>query len=265
MLCRRCGLRQRWAARSATWVPTIAAIHQNLSYALLLDSIARFGTIPKHGLPASRRPRAENEGSPKVAQTSRVGKRRRGRRVAPCSALRPGTRRRMPPAVLSREASFAMTIPSAAIIIPAWNEERTIARCLRAVAQQSFTGNLHVVLVSNGSADRTVEVAEGQRSQFEARGWMVTILGIPEASKTAALNVGDPLADGDVRIYLDADAALSPNAVAALAEAVGSVPRLAARSWSSLRGTDCSPERTRGRGAGCRRSRTASSAAAALR
>ena len=121
-----------------------------------------------------------------------------------------------------------MTIPSAAIIIPAWNEERTIARCLRAVAQQSFTGNLHVVLVSNGSADRTVEVAEGQRSQFEARGWMVTILGIPEASKTAALNVGDPLADGDVQIYLDADAALSPNAVAALAEAVGSEPRLAA-------------------------------------
>jgi glycosyltransferase involved in cell wall biosynthesis len=124
--------------------------------------------------------------------------------------------------------------PTVAVIVPACNEEARIGGCLCAVLRNGFTGVLTVVVSVNGSSDRTAAAAGGFRSDYEKRGWQLTVLELPLASKVAALNAGDALVDADIRIYLDADAVLSENAIDCLAEVLSydrpclAAPRLCA-------------------------------------
>ena len=88
---------------------------------------------------------------------------------------------------------------------------------------------MDVVVAVNGSADRTGEIVAEFQVDFNACGRRLDILELPRASKTDALNASDAQVDADVRIYLDADAVLSPNGVETLAIALaGPQPRLAA-------------------------------------
>ena len=52
------------------------------------------------------------------------------------------------------------------VIIPAYNAEKTIARCLNSITEQSYT-NLEVIVVDDGSKDRTLsmvnEIAKNER------------------------------------------------------------------------------------------------------
>jgi chlorobactene glucosyltransferase len=46
------------------------------------------------------------------------------------------------------------------VIVPMLNEERVIARCLRALEAQTFPRDRwEVIVVDNGSRDRTLEIA----------------------------------------------------------------------------------------------------------
>ncbi|MBS3805311.1 MAG: glycosyltransferase family 2 protein [Oleiphilaceae bacterium] len=89
----------------------------------------------------------------------------------------------------------------ASIIIPAHNEEAVIARALSALVAQS-TPDDEIIVCANGCTDSTVGIAE----TFKPR---VHVLSIPFASKTQALNLGDSVAQGFPRIYVDADVELA--------------------------------------------------------
>ncbi|MDQ3931881.1 MAG: glycosyltransferase [Actinomycetota bacterium] len=84
------------------------------------------------------------------------------------------------------------------IIVPAHNEERAIGRCLSALLADARPGELEIVVVCNGCSDRTAEAA----GRF---GPPVRVIETPVASKTAALNLGDEVASGFPRFYVDAD------------------------------------------------------------
>jgi glycosyltransferase involved in cell wall biosynthesis len=88
------------------------------------------------------------------------------------------------------------------IVIPAHNEERVIARCLAALP----VSEAEVVVVCNGCTDQTAAVASAVDPA-------IRVEQIAEASKTAALNHGDAIATTFPRVYLDADAVLSPGAI----------------------------------------------------
>ena len=72
------------------------------------------------------------------------------------------------------------------------------------------------MVVANGCCDATVERAGSFAGRFAERGWSLRTTAIAEASKPAALNRGDELATTGIRIYLDADVVLSPNALSAV-------------------------------------------------
>lgn len=111
-----------------------------------------------------------------------------------------------------------MCVPS--IVIPAHNEERSIARLLQSLAPLSV--GTEVVLVCNGCQDRTAEVAR------RAGDW-VTVIDLPEASKPAALDAGDARASRFPRMYLDADVLIDAAAVGLVFEAIsGGLPAAAA-------------------------------------
>src|SRR5689334_24924057 len=71
-----------------------------------------------------------------------------------------------------------------------------------------------VVVAANGCTDRTAAVA---------RGYGATVIELTQPSKVAALNAADAVAAPGPRIYLDADAELSPALVRSLVEAVSRV------------------------------------------
>lgn len=92
-------------------------------------------------------------------------------------------------------------VPAVSVIIPAYNEERFIARCLDALLPQvrelAATGKTcEVLVVDNGSTD-------GTRAICEERG--VTVLAAPKLRVGAVRNAGVAVARGALLAFLDAD------------------------------------------------------------
>lgn len=111
--------------------------------------------------------------------------------------------------------------PCASIIIPAYNEESVIGRCLAALLDDSAPGEFDIVVVCNGCSDDTAAVARRAGSG-------VRVFESEEASKTEALNLGDRMALTYPRVYLDADLEVSAKAVRSLTTALLDGGRLAA-------------------------------------
>ncbi len=99
------------------------------------------------------------------------------------------------------------------VVIPAYNEEAVIGRCLKALADGAPDGALEIVVACNGCHDRTAEIAE-------AFGPPVRVVQTTQASKVAALNLGDAAVTGFPRFYVDADVVLPWRTIEATAEAL---------------------------------------------
>ncbi|MFP4239825.1 MAG: glycosyltransferase [Rhodosalinus sp.] len=115
-----------------------------------------------------------------------------------------------------RDAQIAATpVPATgrglSVIVPAHNSVATIGRCLAAVVESAVPRDLpvDVVIAANGCTDATVEIAESFAPRFEARGWALRVLDLPQRGRIAALNAGDAAAQGRLRAYLDADVKVS--------------------------------------------------------
>jgi glycosyltransferase involved in cell wall biosynthesis len=132
------------------------------------------------------------------------------------------------------------------IIIPAHQEAESIQRCLNSVIDQSITksapNRIEIIVAANACSDATVEKAcEMEDFAFE-RGVDLKVIDDPIGGKTRALNRGDQIARGEIRIYLDADVVCAPTLleelVAALKDPVplyasGTVTIPPSRSWVS--------------------------------
>lgn len=89
------------------------------------------------------------------------------------------------------------------IIIPARNEERNIGRCLESIAAVDWpAGQLEVLVVDNGSSDRTAEIAQGMGAQVLLR---------PGATVAGLRNFGASLSRGPILVFLDADCTVHPD------------------------------------------------------
>jgi glycosyltransferase involved in cell wall biosynthesis len=97
-----------------------------------------------------------------------------------------------------RMSSAAVSI---SIIIPALNEERMIGRCLESIAAMAFAHDrFEVLVVDNGSRDRTLDIAETFRGRLNLKVLQKTNVRI-----SALRNLGARAAAGDILAFLDAD------------------------------------------------------------
>jgi glycosyltransferase involved in cell wall biosynthesis len=98
------------------------------------------------------------------------------------------------------------------IVIPAYNEEAVIGRCLKSLTGDGSAepGELEIVVACNGCHDKTARIAR----EFGAP---VRVLETDISSKSAALNLADRAATSFPRIYVDADIILSLDSVRRLA------------------------------------------------
>jgi len=105
--------------------------------------------------------------------------------------------------------------PKVAVLIPAYNEEKVIERTVRSALDSDYP-NLHVIVIDDGSKDRTLEVARRAFAQEEAEG-RVLILTKPNAGKAEALNYGlEHLTDEEIFVGIDADTIIASDAISHL-------------------------------------------------
>lgn len=102
-----------------------------------------------------------------------------------------------------------MNKPTISLIIPAYNEEDSIRRCLRAALQNSGGLFHEIIVVNNASTDHTGEVVE----EMVRLGTSIPLRLVYEPRKglTRARERGLHEATGDLLAYIDADTLLPPN------------------------------------------------------
>ncbi len=98
--------------------------------------------------------------------------------------------------------------PLVSIIIPAYNEEKTIAKTIKSVLALNYPRDkLDIIVIDDGSKDATAEIA----MEFEKFG--VRVFRKKNGGKASALNLGLKKAKGSLVAGLDADSFASRNAL----------------------------------------------------
>jgi glycosyltransferase involved in cell wall biosynthesis len=122
-----------------------------------------------------------------------------------------------------------MPDPLFSVVLPARNEERLIGAALQSIGAEEFEpAQIEAIVVSNGSTDRTVEVAETEAARLAERaGPRVVVLSDVPPGIALAKNRGAREARGRVLVFMDADSEMSPGLLAAIAKRVEAGERAA--------------------------------------
>ena len=102
------------------------------------------------------------------------------------------------------------------VVVPAFNAERHLPGCLDALIAQDYPGDrLQIVVVDNGSTDKTRSIIEG---------YEVTPVEEPKRGSYRARNAGVAVARGDLIAFTDADCVVAPDWVRELDRAFTEQP-----------------------------------------
>jgi cellulose synthase/poly-beta-1,6-N-acetylglucosamine synthase-like glycosyltransferase len=115
--------------------------------------------------------------------------------------------------VRSRGVRSAAITPGVTVIVPAHDEEDVIgARIDNLLALDYPPEQLELLVVSDGSVDRTDEIVQG----YAARDPRVRLLSLPRGGKLAALNTAVGHSDREVVAFSDANSRWEPGTLRAL-------------------------------------------------
>jgi len=84
----------------------------------------------------------------------------------------------------------------ASVVVPAYNAEKSIGQCIKAVQAQSFK-DFEIIVVDDGSSDRTAEIVK----RFKG----VKLLQQQNAGPAKARNNGAKAAKGEIVVFTDSD------------------------------------------------------------
>ena len=120
--------------------------------------------------------------------------------------------------------------PLVSILIPAYNAEEWIADTLRSAIAQTWEPK-EIIVVDDGSSDRTLEVAR----KFESD--QLRVIAHEHQGAAAARNKALSLSHGEYIQYLDADDLMAPDKIARQLESLGQAPSkrtLLSGSWGEF-------------------------------
>ena len=92
------------------------------------------------------------------------------------------------------------------IIIPVYNVEKTLSKCINSVLAQSFS-DYEIILVDDGSPDGCPDICDHYRDHHEN----ITVIHQKNSGLSAARNAGLDAARGSYVMFLDSDDYLSEN------------------------------------------------------
>ncbi len=112
----------------------------------------------------------------------------------------------------------ATSLPSVSVIIPAYDEEAVIARCVLAAVRQTVPAH-EVIVVDNRSTDATAEIVTRLAAAYPAAGIRLVRQDAAQGL-IPTRNAGFAAATGEVLGRIDADTVLTPDWVQRVAEAM---------------------------------------------
>ncbi len=98
------------------------------------------------------------------------------------------------------------------VIIPAYNEEDTIAKTIKSVKKSNYP-DFEVIVVDDGSKDRTYEIAK----KLETADGKIRVFHKENGGKGTALNLGIARARGQIIFTMDADTTVHPDSMKKMA------------------------------------------------
>lgn len=104
-----------------------------------------------------------------------------------------------------------MSTPSVTIIIPVYNREQTLERCICSVLRQSYT-NLEILLLDDGSTDHSNRILE----KYEKKDSRIRVIHKDNTGVSDTRNLGLTLARGDYIQFVDSDDWLTADATQTL-------------------------------------------------
>jgi cellulose synthase/poly-beta-1,6-N-acetylglucosamine synthase-like glycosyltransferase/peptidoglycan/xylan/chitin deacetylase (PgdA/CDA1 family) len=110
---------------------------------------------------------------------------------------------------LTRSRAANEHLPAVAIIVPAYNEEVGIERAVRSLASSDYP-DFEVVVVDDGSVDRTAEIVGGLELPN------VRLVRQDNGGKAAALNTGIEMTDSEIVVMVDGDTLFEPDTLRSL-------------------------------------------------
>ncbi len=100
-----------------------------------------------------------------------------------------------------------------AVIIPVFDEEKTIGNCLFSLAKQTMVKDMEVIVVDDGSTDNTKSKVKSQKLE-------VSLLTQNHLGPGAARNRGAEKAAGEILVFLDADMEFESDFIQKLVEPI---------------------------------------------
>ena len=128
------------------------------------------------------------------------------------------------------------------VVVPIYNAEGSLLRCLKALAAQTYPArSMEVLCVGNGVNDHSARMY-GQ-AQVECRDLNVTWVDLTAKGKSKALNAGVYMARGSLVFTVDADTRLAPDAIERVVRAMEEDDRIGGACGSIM--VDLMPPETK--------------------
>ena len=101
------------------------------------------------------------------------------------------------------------------VIIPVYNTEERLKRCLDSVVAQTFK-DFECIVVDDGSKDLSPQIID----EFAAKDSRFTAIHKPNGGVSSARNEGLKVAEGEWVVFLDSDDTIKPNHIEAMLSVV---------------------------------------------
>lgn len=98
------------------------------------------------------------------------------------------------------------------IISPCYNGEKYVSRFLDSVLSQTYN-NIELIVINDGSIDKTLDVLESYQCKFRERGYRYIILTQENGGQSNAINQGLKVFSGDYLTWPDSDDRLTNDCI----------------------------------------------------
>ncbi len=103
-------------------------------------------------------------------------------------------------------------MPAVTVLLPAYNEEKVIANTLNALLASDYKGVLEILVVNDGSTDKTAEVVASLAGQHSG----IRLINQKNQGKSMAIKRGLDEASHELVVMLDADTLFEPQTISRL-------------------------------------------------